>query len=419
MTTKLLMYDRLEFDDAAKVRFLDDGRMTAMPRVARTGIQIYLGKEVGMTGADANKIVRVYRPEDEVFNPESMQSFTHKAVTNDHPPEHVTADNFKKFAVGWTGDEVARDGQAFRVPMMVADAKAVADYKAGKRELSNGYSCELKFGDGVSPQGEAYDAIQTNIRGNHVAIVDAARGGSSLRIGDNETRSTMNDRTMGTLMIDGAPLQVDAMVAGVIQAHINRLTASAADTKTLLDKTAKELEEEKQKFTKKDAEATAAIATKDAEIATLNKKVTDSAITPAQLDAMVAERTTVIGKAKTVMGDKASTLVVDGKTVADIKKQLVDGHLGAEVTKDWTTVHYDAAFASITKDVKPGEQRTEDSVNYAAHGYRGGGSGPGVTVADAARVFGQQVKDERSDAYDSYDKEQADAWRRKPAAAAA
>lgn len=414
-TRQLLMYDKLDFDDAAKVRFLDDGRMTAMPRVARTGIQLYLGREVGLTGADANKVVRVYRPEDEVFDPASMQSFTHKAVTNDHPPEHVTADNFKKYAVGWTGDEVARDGQAFRVPMMVADAQAVADYKSGKRELSNGYSCELKFGDGVSPQGDAYDAIQTKIRGNHVAIVDAARGGSQLRIGDNGTRHTMNDRTMGTLMIDGAPLQVDAMVAGVIQAHINRLTTSAADVKTLLDKTKEEIAAEKEKFAKKDAETTALLATKDAEIATLNKKVTDSAITPAQLDAMVAERTTVIGKAKAVMGDKASTLVVDGKTVAEIKKQLVDGHLGAEAVKDWTPIHYDAAFASITKDVKPGETQTNDGVNLAAHGFRGAPTG--VTVADAARVFGQQQKDERTDAYDSYEKEQSEAWKR-PAAAA-
>jgi hypothetical protein len=201
----------------------------------------------------------------------------------------------------------------------------------------------------------------------------------------------------------------------VIQAHINRLTTSAADVKTLLDKTKEELAAEKEKFTKKDAESTAALATKDAEIATLNKKVTDSAITPAQLDAMVAERTTVIGKAKAVMGDKASTLIVDGKTVADIKKQLVDGHLGAEVTKDWTTVHYDAAFASITKDVKPGETRTNDAVNLAAHGYRGAASG--VTLADAAAAFGQPVKDERSDAYDAYDKEQSEAWKR-PAAAA-
>jgi hypothetical protein len=381
----------------------------------RTRIQIYLGREVGMTGADANKIIRVYRSEDEVFNPESMQSFTHKAVTNDHPPEHVTADNFKKYAVGWTGDEVARDGQAFRVPMMVADAKAVADYKAGKRELSNGYSCELQFGDGVSPQGEAYDAIQTKIRGNHVAIVDAARGGSSLRIGDTER--TMNDRTMSTLMIDGAPLQVDAIVAGVIQAHINRLTASAADTKGLLDKAQEDAEKEKEKFTKKDAEQVALIATKDAEIATLKKAVEDGKLTPAQLDAMVAERTAVIGKAKAVMGDKASTLVVDGKTVADIKKQLVDGHLGPDAVKDWTPVHYDAAFASITKDVKPGETRATDAINYAAHGYRGAPTG--VTVEDAARVFGQPVKDERSDAYDSYEKDQSEAWKRKPAAAAA
>jgi uncharacterized protein len=409
MTTRsLMMYDRLDFDDAAKVRFLDDGRMTAMPRVARTGIQLYLGREVGLSGADANKVIRVYRSEEEVFDKDAMSSFLHRAVTNDHPPEHVTAENFKKYAVGWTGDEWARDGECFRVPMMVADAQAVADYKAGKRELSNGYACELVFGDGVSPQGEAYDARQTKIRGNHVAIVDAARGGSNLRIGDKET--TMNDRTMATLMIDGAALQVDAMLAGVIQAHINRLSQSATDVKALLDKANGDITAMKDAAAKATAEHTTAISTKDAEIATLKKQAEDAKVTPQALDKMVADRNDVVGKAKAVMGDKASTLIVDGKTVAEIKKQVVDGALGADQTKDWTATHYDASFAMLTKDVKPGEQRTE-TVDYAAHGYRGGPSS-GVTVADAARAFGQPVQDERNKAYDDYDKRQQDAWKR-------
>jgi hypothetical protein len=410
--TTLHFWDKLEFDDAAKVKFLDDGRMTAYPRVARTGIQLYLGKEVGLTGDDANKIIRVYRPEAEVFSVDAMKSFTHRAVTNDHPPEPVDASNFKKYAVGWTGDEVARDGQAVRVPMMVADAKAVADYKAGKRELSNGYSCELVFADGVSPQGEAYDATQTNIRGNHVAIVGAARGGSALRIGDHEDR-TMNDRTLTTLVVDGAPLQLDAISAGVIQAAMKRITDASDAFKKQSEMSAEELKALKEKADKKDAESVTALAAKDAEIVTLKKAVTDAAVTPAQLDKMVAERNTVVGIAKAIMGDKASALVIDGKTVADIKKQVVDARLGAELVKDWTGVHYDASFASMSVNVKAGDaQATQDG--FAGH-RPGFGSGQGGTsVIDAARAFAPDnfVADERSKAYDTYDDETANAWRR-------
>lgn len=411
-TYQVTMWDRMEFDAASNVRFLDDGRMTAMPRVARTGIQLYLGREIGLKDDDANKVVRVYRPDAEVFDAASMTSFTHKAVTNDHPPESVDASNFRKYAVGWTGDEVARDGECFRVPMMVADAQAVADYKAGKRELSNGYSCEIVMGDGVSPKGEAYDAQMFKIRGNHVAIVDAARGGKDLRIGDHDEEQTMSDKALTTLLIDGAPLQVDAIVAGVIQAHISRLTATSDGFKAEAFKTKEELAAEKEKAAKKDAETVVATAAKDAEIVVLKQAVKDAAVTPQMLDKMLTERNEVIGKAKAVMGDKASTLKVDG-SVADIKKQVVDGHLG-ERTKDWTPAHYDAAFASMTASVKAAdEQRVEDA--WAGHrpGYAGGSN-----VVDAAAAFAPSLTvDATTKAYDDYDKEQADAWKR-PAAKA-
>src|SRR5690606_37114050 len=110
--------------------------------------------------------------------------FAHRPVTNDHPDEPVTADNWKQFAVGQTADEIARDGQFIRVPLMVADAAAIKAIEDGKRELSAGYTCDLAFEAGQTASGEAYDAIQKNIRANHVAIVQRGRAGSEVRIGD-------------------------------------------------------------------------------------------------------------------------------------------------------------------------------------------------------------------------------------------
>src|SRR5690606_19868458 len=103
----------------------------------------------------------------------------------DHPDEPVTADNWKQYAVGQTGDEIARDGTFIRVPMMVADGDAIKAIEGGKQELSAGYSCDLAFEPGTSPDGQAYDAIQKNIRANHVAIVDRGRAGNQVRIGDD------------------------------------------------------------------------------------------------------------------------------------------------------------------------------------------------------------------------------------------
>ena len=79
-----------------------------------------------------------------------------------------------------------------------------------------GYTTDLKFEDGVTPTGERYDAIQTNLRMNHLAVVTAARGGSHLRIGDDSKgKLTM---TLKTVTVDGIPIEVTDQEIG--RAHV-------------------------------------------------------------------------------------------------------------------------------------------------------------------------------------------------------
>ena len=66
--------------------------------VARTGTQDYLPEELGLAPgsfsfASGPGLVSVYRPEEEVFAPETMASFEGMPVTNDHPPDGVDVDN--------------------------------------------------------------------------------------------------------------------------------------------------------------------------------------------------------------------------------------------------------------------------------------------------------------------------------------
>lgn len=180
----MLMFDRYPLDDAANVRITKDGYLVATPRVARTGIQLYYGSELGVTGKDENKVFKVFRPEDQVFAKDSLASFAYKPVTDDHPPVNVTADNWSKYAKGQLSGDVARDGDFVRVPMAIMDADLIKKHQDGKSEISMGYECEIVWGAGTTPAGEAFDARQSNIRINHQAIVDAARGGQELRIGD-------------------------------------------------------------------------------------------------------------------------------------------------------------------------------------------------------------------------------------------
>lgn len=202
------LQDRLTIDDKRRTR---DGYMTVSARVARAGnVQIYGGSEVGKPDMST---VRVYRPADEVFSKDTMQSFAHRPVTLGHPSDSVSSVTWGDVAKGWSDGEVARDGEFIRVNMLVADADTIKAIEGGTKELSMGYDCTLDWTSGVSPTGEAYDAVQRGIRSNHIAVVPQARGGADLRIGDSgnpgrKEISTMTDAEVQTMRdsVRGMPM---------------------------------------------------------------------------------------------------------------------------------------------------------------------------------------------------------------------
>lgn len=332
----------MKFTDAvslAGTRRRDDGYLVADARVARTGIQLYAGYEVGKPEMS---VVRVYRPDTEVFSRDTLASFAHRPVTNDHPEEPVTADNWREHAVGQTADEIARDGQFIRVPLMVADAATIKAIEEGKRELSAGYTCDLAWESGVSPSGEAYDAIQKNIRANHVAIVQRGRAGSEVRIGDagkwgaapisttDRSTHTMSD-ALRTVVVDGLSVSTTDQGAQAI----DKLQKDKAALETrLADAEKKHAEALKAK----DAE----IAKKDAEIDDLKGKVLDAAA----LDKMVQARADLISTAKAIAAD----VKTDGLTDAEIRKAVVVAKLGDAAIKDKSDAYIDARFDILAED---------------------------------------------------------------------
>lgn len=191
---KLKLEDRISFD-AVGMRETADGYLVTNPRVARTGIQLYRGSEIGGKFKD-QKVVRVYRAPEEVFNKDSMHSYAFKPLTNDHPPVEVNANNWKDYSVGQAGGEIAKDGECVRVPMVFMDAGAIKAINGGKKQLSVGYTCDIKDEAGTTPNGEAFDCSQHNIFVNHIALVKAARGGDRLSVGDADA--------MPALVCDGA-----------------------------------------------------------------------------------------------------------------------------------------------------------------------------------------------------------------------
>jgi hypothetical protein len=346
--TSCQLYDNIEIDDAAKVEFTTDGFLKAMPRIARTGIQIYGGDECGIPSM---KTVRVFRPERAVFDAKAIHSYTHLPTTLEHPSTPVTPANWKDHATGETGDEVLRDGHTVRVPLMLRDAKAIAAWKDGsKKQLSVGYTCDLLWEPGVIPAGEigageAYDALQDNIRANHLAQCGAARGGPILTIGDrNIGDNPMTTPALKTVMVDGIACEMTDTASQLVQKTLGRMQAVIDEFK----KKNGEKEEECADAVKKVGELTAVVATKDAEIATLKKGIEDAKLTPAQIDALVSERHATFDKARAYFGDSVK---FDGKSVEDVRRMLVDKHLG-EVAKGWNDAQVKVSFDTIAAGIK-------------------------------------------------------------------
>lgn len=148
--------------------------------IARTGWYEYLPQEIG---ADGDKVVQVYRPEEEVFDPKAMASFEGKPFTNNHPPEGVDPSNFSQYAKGHVTN-VRRgkgdDDDLLLGDIVANDEQTLNDIVNGKRELSAGYECDYEPNDDGT-------FTQRNIRGNHVALVDAGRAGDRIRINDSKT----------------------------------------------------------------------------------------------------------------------------------------------------------------------------------------------------------------------------------------
>lgn len=152
--------------------------------IARTGQMTYADGEIPVDAK--NGIITVSRSADDLFKPETLLSFEGKVVTNDHPDDWVTPDNWKEHAVGNCFN--VRRGTGIEADLLfgdllITDRLAIADVQKGKIEISLGYDADYE-------QTAPGLGIQRNIIGNHVALVERGRCGTRCAIGDSKTMST-------------------------------------------------------------------------------------------------------------------------------------------------------------------------------------------------------------------------------------
>ena len=139
-------------------------------------------------------IRRELRLPEEVFAQESLASYKGKPVILTHEAGMIDSDNVQQEQIGTILSEGTQDGDNVRAQIIIHDARKL-DY--GLRELSLGYSLDLEEVPGEW-QGQPYDAIQRNIRVNHLALVEKARAGDSARlnIDGEDTQEEKGGNTM-------------------------------------------------------------------------------------------------------------------------------------------------------------------------------------------------------------------------------
>ena len=236
---------KIRYDSAkVKARFDENGFLVDTPIVARVGVQTYYLPD----GTER----REFRPASEVFKPDSLASYQGKPITLGHV--FVNSENAKEVVVGAVSGSAIREDSNVIVPLTVYDKESIEKAKNGiAGELSVGYSTvdveskgwgsnetgeykldgEYQSQDEIPSDWVRFDALQTEIKVNHVALVYKGRAQvAKLNFDAQQENPYTTDvdinkedkQEMIKIKLDGAQ---EFEVAPEIASHIEALNAKA------------------------------------------------------------------------------------------------------------------------------------------------------------------------------------------------
>lgn len=183
---------KLVFDDASgarvSARSIDDNGFMRVKDCPLTKEQVapYLGREIPHyreLGLEAERVYQVYRPAEELRKLDTINSVKGIPLLLDHAP--VSAEDIQEDRlVGSLGDAAEWDGEYLRCNLNIIAKKAqdrIKDKSMRELSLSYAYTPVLKSGQF---KGKHYDIVMRDIRANHLALVEAGRAGSDVRVCD-------------------------------------------------------------------------------------------------------------------------------------------------------------------------------------------------------------------------------------------
>ncbi len=128
-------------------------------------------------------VQRELRLPEHVLSDIALNGYQGAPITKGHPANPVTPRTAKSVSVGTVLESARKDGNNVRVRMCIQDSDAIAAVRSKRMAaLSTGYSVDLDETPGVHPEFGRYDAIQTNLVINHLALCELGRAGPVARI---------------------------------------------------------------------------------------------------------------------------------------------------------------------------------------------------------------------------------------------
>src|SRR3954468_23634705 len=199
-------YDFIEL----KANVTAEGWISDNPIVTRSGIFKYHMPD--------GKVRNEYRPEDEVFKADSLNTYRGVPITDGHNGL-ITKDN-PKGIIGTVISHGVKDGDNVRAELIIHDPNKLGQ----RKELSCGYTCDLDDVPGEY-NGIKYDCSQRNIRINHLAVVVKGRAGNAkLRLDSDDAvnglfeqeNNDMAESKLVVVKLDGIDYQASPEVMNAL-----------------------------------------------------------------------------------------------------------------------------------------------------------------------------------------------------------
>lgn len=173
------------FDKASARSFDENGHLIVDSTViTKAAVNPYYGKEIPnyeALGLDPEKVYNMLRDPEELKK--GMHTLGEKQLLLKHI--FVSAEEPQKESIAGTiGSNLEMVGDDVKGSLTVWDKEAINLIESGKlAELSASYFYDPVMKSGTF-KGQAYDGIMTNIRGNHVALVERGRIGRDALVAD-------------------------------------------------------------------------------------------------------------------------------------------------------------------------------------------------------------------------------------------